>query len=248
MVRNGYAMSTWKPKPQVNTSAPNYVIDQIRNALIKRELNPGDKLPSETELTEMFGVSRGSIRQAMKALETMGVLSIRPGDGTYVSTSISSTSFNPLIFSLLISKASAKNFADARYALERDIYELVLGDEKGLSDLLPKLEENINRHKELLRENVSPEELAENDRQFHLLISQSCGNILIEMVYNFVMDAFASYIVETTASQSEEETNKTIRDHTLIYEALKAGDFHQAKEAANSSAKTWYELLKQNEK
>ena len=132
-------MATWTPHPQASKSAPNYVIDQIRDALFKKELNPGDRMPTETELVELFGVSRGSVRQAMKALETMGVLTIRPGDGTYVNTEVSANSFNPLLFALLISRASAKTFADARYALERDIYELILANENSLTDLITKL-------------------------------------------------------------------------------------------------------------
>ena len=236
-------MATWTPHPQASKSAPNYVIDQIRDALFKKELNPGDRMPTETELVELFGVSRGSVRQAMKALETMGVLTIRPGDGTYVNTEVSANSFNPLLFALLISRASAKTFADARYALERDIYELILANENSLTDLIPKLENNIRVHEELIESGANPKELAKNDQAFHMLISESCGNLLLQIVYNYVMDAFSSSIEDTTALQNSVSSNVTIRDHTMILDALKARSHPEAKKAAKGAADRWYELL-----
>ena len=85
---------SWSPKPRTNISAPNYVIEEIRDALLNRSMKPGDRLPSELELAALYGVSRGSVRQAMKALEILGIVSIRPGDGTYVNTSISEKSLS----------------------------------------------------------------------------------------------------------------------------------------------------------
>lgn len=238
-------MATWTPRPQANKSAPNYVIEQIRTALLERELNPGDRMPSEMELVSSFGVSRGSVRQAMKALETMGVLTIRPGDGTYVNTSVSADSFNPLMFALLISRASAKTFADARYALERDIYELVLANEENLAALIPKLEENIRVHAHLIESGADPKALAHNDKAFHMLISESCGNLLLQIVYGYVMDAFESSIVDTTAIQNDTNEKVTVRDHTMILDALKAKSYPEVKKAAKASATSWYNLLQQ---
>lgn len=149
----------WNPKPRTNILAPNYIIEEIRDALLNRRLKPGDRLPSELELAELYGVSRGSVRQAMKSLEILGVLTIRPGDGTYVNTTISEKSFNPLVFTLLISGFSDKEIADARYALERDIFELYIDDEKRIETVLPLLEANIAEREELLRTGASPDDL-----------------------------------------------------------------------------------------
>ena len=131
--------SIWSPKPQPHTLAPNHVIEQIQSALLEQRLKPGDRLPPEMELASLFSVSRGSVRQAMKALETLGVLTIRPGDGTYVNTSLSEKSFNPLVFAMLISQPSAKTIADARYALERDILELLLGREEQVEEVMTQV-------------------------------------------------------------------------------------------------------------
>ena len=73
-------MNHLRPRRRANVSAPNFIIDQIRSELFRGTLKPGDKLPSEMELAELYGASRGSVRQAMKALEILGVVDIRPGD------------------------------------------------------------------------------------------------------------------------------------------------------------------------
>lgn len=232
----------WVPQPQETKSAPNYVIDQIREALFARRLNPGDRLPSESALSEAFGVSRGSVRQAMKALETLGILSIRPGDGTYINNSMERDSFNPLAFALLISRPSVKTLSDARYALERDIFELLLEDDERLREILPRLKQNIEERKEMLAGKAPVCDLVRNDRDFHSILSKGCGNVPLQIAYDYVVDSFRQYM-ENTASIQPADDNKTVRDHTAIYEALKNRNYSEAKQASRQSMKACFEAL-----
>lgn len=238
--------STWCPTPQKSQNAPDYVIEQIRNALLSHELNPGDKLPSETELSALFQVSRGSVRQAMKSLEILGILTIRPGDGTYINETVSQKSFNPLTFALLISRPSIEMIYEARYALERDIYELLMVNEENIAKLLPLLEENLQTHKQLLLEKADASVLAANDMEFHKLISKHCGNLILQIVYDYVMQTVESHLIETTMYQTDEKPNFTVRDHTSIIEALKNRNFNDAKQAAKITADSWSQLLKEH--
>ena len=86
-----------KPPSNVET-----VVGTIKDLLNRRHLRPGDLIPSENELSGSLGISRGSIREAMKILAAFGVIEIRQGDGTYISTSTNKKLFDPLLFSLLI--------------------------------------------------------------------------------------------------------------------------------------------------
>lgn len=231
----------WSPRPQANTSAPNYVIDQIREALLRRTLKPGDRLPSELEIAERCGVSRGSVRQAMKSLETLGVLSIRPGDGTYINTAVSDKSFNPLLFTLLIANPSAREMADARYALERDIFELLMADEARLAAVLPELEESIAQHKEMLENGAPLQTVVKNDLEFHRTLSHGCGNMLLQTVYDYIMEFFEYYLVDTTARQAEHSV--TIAAHEKIVQALRTCNYAMAKQAAEDTVQLWYDLM-----
>ena len=236
----------WKPRPQETISAPNYVIDQIREALFSRQLKPGDRLPSETELENMFSVSRGSVRQAMKSLESLGVVTIRPGDGTYVNDALSENSFNPLAFALLISTPSSKTLADARYALERDIFELILEDDGCVESVIPKLEQNLQEREKMLNNQSSVQKLIENDQEFHRILSRSCGNLLLQIVYDYVVDSFKQYLIYTTRNVKPGEEDSSMKDHQAILEALRHHSFTEAKEATKNSMKAWMSAVEGN--
>lgn len=235
--------SIWNPQSNTRISAPNFVINQIKQGLLEHKLKPGDRLPSEAELVELMGVSRGSVRQAMKALETLGVLSIRPGDGTYVNSTVSSNNFNLLIFALLISRPSRREIIDFRYALERDIFELIFENEDCIDELLVKLEENISYHEKLLEKDASVDELVKNDQRFHSLLSESTENILFQTIYNFAMEYFGQYMLRTASRQSSLGTNYAVRDHKLIVEALRKRDFSAVKLAIKHSVNTWQQYM-----
>ena len=66
-------------------SIVNKIVDNITNAIINGELNPGDKIPTEAELSESMGVGRNSVREAIKVLEAYGVVHIKRAEGTFVS-------------------------------------------------------------------------------------------------------------------------------------------------------------------
>lgn len=235
--------SIWNPQSNARISAPNFVINQIKQGLLEHKLKPGDRLPSESELVELMGVSRGSVRQAMKALETLGVLSIRPGDGTYVNSTVSGNNFNLLIFALLIARPSRREIIDFRYALERDIFELIFENEDCIDGLLIKLEENIACHEKLLMEDAPVAELVKNDQRFHSLLAESSGNILFQTIYNFAMEYFGQYMLTTATRQNSLGSNYAVRDHQIIVEALRKRDFSAVKLAIKHSVNTWQQYM-----
>ena len=133
--------------------------------------------------------------------------------------------------------------ADARYALERDIFELILEDETRVEQVIPLLEKNINDRKELLSVNATVSELVKNDQEFHSILSHECGNLLLQIVYDYIVDSFKQYLMNTTSGQSTDDENQTIRDHTEILEALRHRSFSEAKIASKNSMNAWTRLM-----
>ncbi|MDD2422403.1 MAG: GntR family transcriptional regulator, partial [Heliobacteriaceae bacterium] len=82
------------------------IVEQLRALIAKGNLMPGDKLPSERELSERLGVSRASVREALTALEVMGILDVRPGDGTFVRETNQSSIIEPLAWVLAVERNS----------------------------------------------------------------------------------------------------------------------------------------------
>lgn len=228
--------------PMQKNSAVDYVIEQVKAQLLCGQILPGDKLPSESELCANLGVSRGSLRSAMKVFEALGVVDIRAGDGTYVCETISSKNLNPLIFSLLILKPGFRDIVQFREKIELDILELIIKDPSLTEQILPKLESNLQHLRFLQQTNASPESFFENEQDFHHILACGCGNLIFKTVYYFIFEFFGFDILYSHTKQ--EYGSVAARDHTRIYEAIKNQDFSMAKLAISESAKSWVELTK----
>ena len=80
-------------------SAVDLVVNNIKQLLIEKKLKPGDRLPSELEISEGMNVSRGSVREAMKILSAFGLVDIKIGNGTYVCETPGNSLMDSLLFS-----------------------------------------------------------------------------------------------------------------------------------------------------
>ena len=107
-------------------SAVDFVVKTFRDKLEKKELRPGDRIPNETELSEMLSVSRGSVREAMKVLSALGVIDIQRGNGTFISQPDSFSNMDPLLFSFLLMSPTKKEIQDFRKAVEREILYMAI--------------------------------------------------------------------------------------------------------------------------
>ena len=107
-------------------SAVDIVVNSIKQLLMDKKLLPGDKLPNELEISEGLGVSRGSVREAMKILSAFGLVDIRVGNGTYVSESPDSNLLDSLLFTYFVTNPDVNNLYEFRQIFETDIVELVI--------------------------------------------------------------------------------------------------------------------------
>jgi len=222
-------------------SATDFVINQIKELLIAGKLRPGDRLPSEFELASSLGVSRGSIRAAMKAFEVCGIVDIRRGDGTYICSGVSSKSFNPLVLSLAVLNPDIAQLAKFREKIELDIIELIIKDKELTQAILPKLEANLEELNTLQVNQAHPPETAANDRAFHMLLASGCGNIVFETIYGYILDFFFPLIVDSHQGQVQGDAAEVI--HKEIYNAISQGSYSMAKDAIIGSMQYWYRSL-----
>ena len=90
-----------------NPSVVQQVIDSLTDAMIRKELRPGDKIPTENELSESLGVARNSVREAIKILVFLGVLEIRRPEGTFVCDGFSESMINPMIYGIILNQGDS---------------------------------------------------------------------------------------------------------------------------------------------
>ena len=86
------------------------IVETFKQAIIHGDLQPGQRLPSEAELSQQLGVGRGTVREAMKMLEALGVVNIKRGDGTYITDKPSPTLLSPLMFAIMLEPRTSDPF------------------------------------------------------------------------------------------------------------------------------------------
>lgn len=191
------------------------VKDELMNYIVAKEINVGDKLPNEYELGEKFGVGRSTIREAVKALVSKGVLEVRRGAGTYVVNTYSAEE-DPLGLAKYEDKYKlAIELLEVRLMIEPEIAALAAlyssdEEKKHIKDLCMEVEE-------LYR---SGENHLKKDIEFHGYIAKCSGNRVVETLVPIINTAVITFGNLTHRKLMEE----TISTHKLIADSIIAGD------------------------
>jgi len=221
-------------------SAVEITIETIRNLLIGKQLKPGDKLPSELELSESLQISRGSIREAMKILSSYGIIQIRRGDGTYIATEMTDGLFDHLFFQMVLTDIDKKRLFELRELLEMGMVKLVI-DNASDEDMLRIRHVHEKMVKAFTAGNCSVEELAEFDKNFHIAIADATKNQLIKKIYGFTLDLFTPSIITSVSRGGRGEYS--IQHHELILKGLEERNREKTIQAIINSIEKWYILI-----
>ena len=129
------------------------VVEQIQTMAMNGELEKGDRLPTERDMAEKLGVSRTSIREAMRSLEMVGLVESRQGEGNFVGGSISGNYFEPLSVMFMLNNGDPRDIFELRQVIEMEAVSIAAGNVKKegreeeikeLNDLVQKLREVTN--------------------------------------------------------------------------------------------------------
>lgn len=190
-------------------------IEQIRALVAAGSLLPGERLPPERVLSELLGVSRPTLREAVRALVAMGVLKSRAGSGTYVTDLSPETIAGPLAFVLDAGHRSSLDLFEVRLALEVAAakWAAVRIDHAAL-----ELLEYEVRALETWMEDI--ERFTDADIAFHRLIHEQTGNgILLELMSSMsVLDRRTRMLL----SEDREAREETVPEHENILRNLRA--------------------------
>lgn len=189
-------------------------IQRIKDMIISGELGPGDQLPPEKELSERLGLSRSSLREAVKALVLIRVLDVRRGDGTYV------TSLEPHL--LLEAMSFVVDLHTDRSVLE--IFGVRRLLEPAAAALAARrLDQEQADELELIMRAAGPdssiEELVQHDLEFHQAIVAACGNEYLNRLLESMSSATVRARIWRGITQ-QGAADRTIAEHTAILDAL----------------------------
>jgi GntR family transcriptional repressor for pyruvate dehydrogenase complex len=203
-------------------------IDSIKRMLVDGELLPGDKLPIERDLAARLGVSRNTLREAVRALTTIRVLHVRQGDGTYVTSLAPDLLLDSLGFVADLHQGDATiEFLQVRRMLEPEA--TALAAERLQAEELARLRAVLEESERLAEAaEIDHQRLIANDQQFHALIVNASGNaVLAAIVENLSGRTMRARIWRGITEEGAAQ--RTIAEHRAIYSALAAGDAFRAR-------------------
>jgi GntR family transcriptional repressor for pyruvate dehydrogenase complex len=196
---------------------------EIKGMITRGELGPGDRLPPEKELSERLGLSRSSMREAVKALEVIRVLDVRRGDGTYV------TSLEPRL--LLEAISFVVDLHDDDSVLELFDVRRILEPEasaRAAARATPDLIAALTAHIDSVDGTTSVEGLVDHDLDFHRAIANAAGNrYLASLIDNLSSSTVRARIWRGLTQDNAVE--RTLSEHRGIVAALERGDVELAR-------------------
>ncbi|GCD08692.1 FadR/GntR family transcriptional regulator [Clostridium tagluense] len=199
--------------PIKNTKVYEQVIAQIKDMIDKGILKKGDKLPSERNLVQQLMVSRASIREALRALEVIGLIECRQGEGNYIKTSFQDNLFEPLSIMFMLEGSDPEAIWELRKIME--VEAAGLASKRITCEQLSQLKEITEKFMNCGDENIN----AEIDKQFHYKISECSGNVLIFNILKTVSTLVDHFIVDARKLILAHKENKEIlfNQHNEIY-------------------------------
>jgi DNA-binding FadR family transcriptional regulator len=215
------------------------VVNKIKELLIEQKIAPSEMIPSEQALAEGLKVSRGSVREAMKILSAFGIVEIKRGDGTYISTASNTRLFDPLLFQILVQDRDYQSLIEIRQILEEGIVRLLV--KKATDEELEMLSAVIKEFEKVLSLRKSTfQECNAVDLKYHQLMGQFSHNTILESIYYFIIELFSPTINSKQPGAFEV--------HWELHNALFARDENRAVEAIKKHTQIWVDFNMHKEK
>ncbi|WP_338818368.1 HTH-type transcriptional regulator LutR [Moorella thermoacetica] len=184
------------------------IVEQVKKSLSEGKLMPGERFFSERELSDKLGVSRASVREAIRALTTMGILEVRAGEGTFVRQVQDSDIIQPLVMALLLEEQQVIYLLEARQLLEREI--VYLAAQRATTEEKEKLVGILQHMADELARGFLQED---TDVRFHLTIAGMTHNPIVSRL----MYTIADTIAQTLASKRQ-QLYSNLENARLLYE------------------------------
>jgi len=225
-------------KPIFRAGLSEQVADQIADMIAARHWKPGEKLPSEAELCKVFGVSRPSLREALKSLAFVGLVEMRTGQGTFVAAGPGKFLDRLCTHGLLTNDESVEDLTAARLALEGELAALCA--QRASREQLQSLETLVER----IRVCTDRETFLQLDLDFHLAIAAYARSQILARLLRAIRGLLQEVIRKSAQLPGDQVL--TYEQHLRILRALKEGNSRDARKAMRKHIRTFqrgYRLL-----
>ncbi len=199
------------------------IVEQIRKLIEEGRLKRGDQLPTERELGETLKVSRATVREAIRTLESMKLVQSRQGNGTYVLASSEEALVQPLASALFHEKDDILDILFIRKIIEP--YVAMLAAENTTMEEINEMEVVLKQQ----ADQIADGNITMADTDFHALLARMAKNRVLARLLLALFD-----LLEQTREQylqNEERAKKSLKGHEAVFAAIKKGDCAAARRA-----------------
>jgi GntR family transcriptional repressor for pyruvate dehydrogenase complex len=205
-------------------SAVSVVATRLLDLFTSGSIAPGTRLPPERQLAARLGVGRSAVREALAALEILGIVDVRPGSGTYLRGTVSELLPQSLSWGVLIGERSTAELLELRSGLE--IYVARLAADRSTDDQLASLA----RHLERMRTSVDDlKKFVKADLAFHHQLASSADNSVLLDLLQIVRSLLRIWV--DRAVQDEANARTALEEHEAVFRALSVHDSDAAASA-----------------
>jgi GntR family transcriptional repressor for pyruvate dehydrogenase complex len=200
------------------------IVKQIRDLIEKGKLKKGDQLPTERELTDTFKVSRATVREAIRTLESIRLVESRQGNGTYVLASSEEALVQPLAAALFHGKDDIMDIFHIRRIIEPYVAQLAAQNAtreeiRELGEIIQEQEKDLANGKNIIR----------TDSEFHNLLARMSKKRVLERLLLALVDLLSQTREEYL--QNDMRARESLKGHQEVLAAIKIGDCAAARKA-----------------
>lgn len=208
-------------KPIKKAKVYEEIVAKIKDMVEKGRFKSGDQLPVERELAEVFRVSRSSVREALRSLESQGFIESRQGDGTYIARQPVESLVRPLASVILTEKDDQMELFEMRRMIEPDL--AYLAAERATEEEIAMMEKVLTLQQEQIDRGDYETDV---DRNFHYIMARAARNKALLRITDNIIDLLAES--RDQYLQVEGRPQKSILRHREVLEAIRARDPERA--------------------
>lgn len=201
------------------------ILDQIKEMLINDQLSVGQRIPPEIRLAETLGVSRSSLREALRILDVLGIIEAKTGEGTVIRRADPENLKNLMTLVAVSGGIDTVDLYEARCAIEVEAAGLA-ASRRNDDDL-----EEINKILKKMDVISNDEMSAQSDYLFHRAIVKASQNEVLKMLMSFIADLLGEQIRDTRQQLPEEILSHFQAQHQKIFEGIRNRDSEAAARA-----------------
>jgi GntR family transcriptional regulator, transcriptional repressor for pyruvate dehydrogenase complex len=199
------------------TRVSEEIVEQVRDLITSGRLKVGDRLPAERELAKTLQVGRSTVREAIRVMESLGILQARPGEGTFLVSHPAAPRPDPVLADAFKSWDNQRKLFEVRMAIEPDL--AALAARRATIEQIVRLREILQEQEQLVKQGETG---IKADNMFHFLLAEAAGNDILTRIMDSLMDLLRE--TREASLQTGGRPPRSLKQHRAILRAIESRD------------------------